>query len=191
MNKTIAIIGNPNCGKTTLFNKLTGAKQKVGNWPGVTVDKKIGSYVFNEKKYTVVDLPGIYSSSVVTDASIDERIACEFLLENNADLIINIIDGANLKRNLYLTTQLLEMNIPCIVAVNMLDIAKQRKLHIDLAKLSETLGCPVIPLVSSKNKGVDELKQAIETYSYETAKLLSYNKTIEESITNIASGILL
>lgn len=185
MSKVLALIGNPNCGKTTLFNKLTGSRQKVGNWPGVTVDKKTGYYSFNEQTYEVVDLPGTYSSSVVSNASIDEKIACEFLLENQADIIINIVDAANLKRNLYLTSQLLEMNIPCIVAVNMLDIARARHLQIDLAKLAAKLNCVVVPLISSQNEGVNELKQAIEAFEYKPPSKVVYDDRVESSVESL------
>lgn len=164
--KTVAIVGNPNCGKTTLFNKLTGSQQKVGNWAGVTVERKEGILNHGNKQITLVDLPGVYSLSVPSAASaLDELIACRYILSGEADVVINIIDGANLKRNLYLTLQLLEMGIPCIIAVNMLDIAEQRNIHINLNKLSKVLGCPVFPLVSKKNQGIDELKKAIAEFT--------------------------
>jgi len=155
---TIGLAGNPNCGKTTLFNDLTGTRQKVGNWPGVTVEKKIGSYMYKNKQVKVVDLPGIYSLSAT---SLDERIAREYVSSGEPDLIVNIVDASNLERNLYLTVQLLEMNVPLVVALNMMDIASQRKIKIDIRNLEKSLGCPVIPIVASKNKGVDELKEAI------------------------------
>src|SRR3990167_778302 len=130
-NFSIAIVGNPNCGKTTLFNQLTGAKQKVGNWPGVTVEKKTGSFTHQHQTIEVVDLPGIYSLTVACQqGALDERIACQYILSSQSNLIINIVDAANLKRNLYLTLQLLEMRVPVILAVNMLDIAKQRNVKI-------------------------------------------------------------
>jgi len=159
---TIAIVGNPNCGKTTLFNKLTGNQQKVGNWAGVTVERKQGHLRIDNQSMTLVDLPGVYSLSVASEAhAIDEYIACEYIHSGEADLVINILDGANLKRNLYLTLQLLEMGTPCVIAVNMLDIAKQRGIDLNLKKLEKMLGCPVVPLVSTQNKGIDELKQTI------------------------------
>lgn len=160
--KTIAIVGNPNCGKTTLFNKLTGSQQKVGNWAGVTVERKTGKMQIDGKALTVVDLPGVYSLSVASEThAIDEFIACQYIHSGEADLVINILDGANLKRNLYLTLQLLEMGIPCIIAVNMLDIAEQRNIKLDLKKLELLLGCPVVPLVSIQNKGIEDLKRTI------------------------------
>jgi len=160
--KTIAIVGNPNCGKTTLFNKLTGSQQKVGNWAGVTVERKQGIVKLDDKALTLVDLPGVYSLSVASEAhAIDEFIACQYIHSGEADLVINILDGSNLKRNLYLTLQLLEMGVPCIIAVNMLDIAKQRGMNLDLKKLETILGCPVVPLISTQNKGIEELKKTI------------------------------
>ncbi len=149
----IALLGNPNSGKTTLFNQLTGSKQKVGNWAGVTVEKKTGSFTYQHHDIQLTDLPGTYSLNVASaQSSLDERIACEYLLQEKVNLVINIVDAANLERNLYLTSQLLEMRIPCIIALNMLDIAKLRKININSKKLSEILGCPVIELVSNKTK---------------------------------------
>ena len=159
---TIAVVGNPNCGKTTLFNALTGSHQHVGNWPGVTVEKKVGRFVLENKEITLVDLPGIYSLQPSTSASEDERVARNYILEDDAQLIINIVDASNLERNLYLTAQLIEMQIPMIVAVNMLDAAKGHSISIDLQKLSQKLDCPVVGLVASKEKGIDELKKEIE-----------------------------
>jgi len=187
MTRRIAIVGNPNCGKTTLFNKLTGAKQKVGNWSGVTVDKKVGQFNYKGKTYELVDLPGIYSYTVVNQASIDERIACGFLLQEQSDLIINIVDAANLKRNLYLTAQLLEMNIPCIIAVNMIDVAENRNLMIDCDDLATQLGCPVVPLVSSKNKGLTKLKATIENYQTQVPEKITYDDNIEAAIVQLTN----
>ena len=187
MTRRVTIIGNPNCGKTTLFNKLTGAKQKVGNWSGVTVDKKTGYFNHQDIVYELIDLPGIYSSTVVNEASIDERIACDFLLQEHSDLIINIVDAANLKRNFYLTAQLLEMNIPCIVAVNMIDVAENRQLIIDYQQLEKQLGCPVVPLVSSKNKGLEQLKTVIANYQTRKSKKFSYQQSIETTITQLST----
>ncbi|KAF0187591.1 MAG: ferrous iron transport protein [Desulfobulbaceae bacterium] len=158
MNKNIALVGNPNCGKTTLFNALTGARQQVGNWPGVTVDKKSGIYSHETQSVEVVDLPGIYSLNAT---SVDEQVARDYLLSHEADLIVNIVDAANLERNLYLTTQLLEMKVPMIVALNMMDAAKDRQIVIDVKMLEKKLGCPVIPLVASKGEGVDHLKSVV------------------------------
>ena len=163
MANSIALLGNPNCGKTTLFNILTGSRQRTGNWAGVTVDKKEGLYHYHNQTVTVVDLPGIYSmSSFDEQGSLDEQIGCEYILSGEADLVVNIVDAANIERNLYLTLQLLEMNVPCLVVLNMLDIARQKNIIIDSEKLSAQLGCPVVSLIANKNKGVEPLKAAIE-----------------------------
>ncbi|MDY6830872.1 MAG: ferrous iron transporter B [Thermodesulfobacteriota bacterium] len=155
----IGVVGNPNCGKTTLFNALTGTRQRVGNWPGVTVERKSGEYVHAGRKIEVVDLPGIYSLSA---ASLDEQVARNYILSCEADLIVNIIDASNLERNLYLTMQLLEMRVPVVLVLNMMDMAKERRVEIDIPLLSRRLGCPVVPMVASREKGVDELKEAID-----------------------------
>lgn len=158
----IALAGNPNSGKTALFNALTGSRQKVGNWPGVTVDKRAGRYTYRNENFCVVDLPGTYSLSVSSEeGSIDQRIACEYLLSGEANLIVNVVDASNLERNLYLTLQLLEMRKPVILAVNMMDIVEKRGIHLDLKKLSTQLGCPVVPLVASHSKGIDTLRRSI------------------------------
>jgi ferrous iron transport protein B len=154
----IGVVGNPNCGKTTLFNALTGTKQRVGNWPGVTVDRKSGEYSHAGKKIEVVDLPGIYSLSA---ASLDEEVARDYILSGEPGLIVNIIDASNIERNLYLTVQLLEMQVPMVLALNMMDMAKERRIDIDIPLLSQRLGCPVVPLVASQGKGVNELKDEI------------------------------
>ncbi|MFO8090603.1 MAG: Fe(2+) transporter permease subunit FeoB [Desulfatiglandaceae bacterium] len=154
----IGVVGNPNCGKTTLFNALTGTKQRVGNWPGVTVDRKSGEYVYEDRKIEVVDLPGIYSLSA---ASLDEQVARDYILSGEADLIVDIIDASNLERNLYLTVQLLEMQVPMVLAINMMDLAKERRIEIDIPLLRQRLGCPVVPLVAFQGKGVNQLKEEI------------------------------
>lgn len=162
---TIALVGNPNCGKTTLFNALTGARQRVGNWPGVTVERKSGFFTESDGKVTetveVVDLPGIYSLTLACETAIDERIACEFILQNKVDVIINIVDASNLERHLYLCLQLLEMGAPLVLALNMMDIVRARKVNIDLLKLSQVLNCPVIPIEAKKGEGIQALKEAI------------------------------
>jgi len=122
---TLGLIGNPNSGKTTLFNQLTGARQRVGNWAGVTVERKEGSFTTTDAQVTLVDLPGTYSlTTISSQTSLDEQIACHYILSGDADMLINVVDASNLERNLYLTLQLLELGIPCIVALNMLDIAE-------------------------------------------------------------------
>lgn len=159
---TIGLVGNPNSGKTTIFNALTGAKQKVGNWPGVTVERKSGFFKVLDKTIEAVDLPGTYSLIAVSEtSSIDERIACDFILSRKADVIVNVLDANNLERSLYLTMQLLDMRIPLIIAVNMLDVARQREITILLKELQQILGCPVIGLEAHKQKGIKALKECI------------------------------
>ena len=162
---TIALVGNPNCGKTTLFNALTGAHQKVGNWPGVTVEKKTGSFKHAGSTFELVDLPGTYSLHVsCEDDSIDQQIAQQFVLENNADLIINIIDASSLERGLYLSTQLMDAGVPLVIALNMMDVADQNGIHIDPYELSEKIGFPVVPLVASRSEGIGTLIDIASNY---------------------------
>ena len=146
----VCVVGNPNCGKTTFFNALTGSRQRVGNWPGVTVDKKTGNFEYRNEKIELVDLPGIYSITPAASSGEDERVARDYILSGEAEAVINIVDASNLERNLYLTAQLIEMRVPMIVVVNMLDIAKQHRLEIRLEKLQEALGCPVVGIVASR-----------------------------------------
>jgi len=159
MSKVIALIGNPNSGKTTLFNALTGSTQTVGNWPGVTVEKKSGILHINDTAYEIVDLPGIYS---FTAYSIDETIARDFIIHQDIDLIIDIVDVTNLERNLYLTTQLIELRKPMLVCLNMIDIAEKTGLDIDVNHLSQFLGCPVLPVSAFKKTGIEEIKSCIK-----------------------------
>ena len=157
----ILLIGNPNCGKTTLFNALTGDNQRIGNWPGVTVEKKSGHFIVNEQQHELIDLPGIYSlSSPGKGASPDELITVKSLVTLKVDLIINVVDACNLERHLYLTSQLLELKKPVVVALNMMDIAQQRGISIDYDQLSQALRCPVIPIQAHKNIGIDSLQKA-------------------------------
>lgn len=159
---TIALVGNPNCGKTTLYNALTGSHQQVGNWPGVTVERRSGSFIHQQILFEVVDLPGVYSLTTAShSAGVDENIACRFILDQQADFIVNIIDASNLERHLYLTLQLLEMQVPLIVAVNMTDVAASRGLELHLDRLAKILGCPVIPLQANQGKGINALKNAL------------------------------
>jgi ferrous iron transport protein B len=158
----IGIVGNPNCGKTTLFNALTGSRQRVGNWPGVTVERKEGRYQQGDSDIQVVDLPGIYALDVQDEhGSLDEKVARDYILSGEAELIINIVDASNLERNLYLTTQLLEMRTPLLVVLNMMDIARERGIKLDPGRLSQRLGCHVVPIVASRKRGIDELKAKI------------------------------
>lgn len=156
MNITIALAGNPNCGKTTLFNALTGSNQYVGNWPGVTVEKKEGK-LKKHNDVTVTDLPGIYSLSPYT---LEEVVARDYLTNEKPDVILNIIDGTNLERNLYLTTQLLELGIPMVVAVNMMDIINKNGDRIDKARLEQELGCRVVGISALKGEGISEAADA-------------------------------
>lgn len=161
--RTVALIGNPNAGKTTLFNQLTCARQRVGNWAGVTVERKEGFFTTPAQRITLVDLPGAYSLTTLSQqSSLDEQIACRYILERQADVLINVVDAANLERNLYLTLQLLELGIPCIVALNMLDIARSQGITIDIPALERRLGCPVIPLVSTRAEGIEALKAELD-----------------------------
>lgn len=186
MSIQVALAGNPNCGKTTLFNGLTGATQYVGNWPGVTVEKKEGKYK-EDKDIKITDLPGIYSLSPYT---LEEVVSREFLLNGNVDVVLNIIDGSNLERNLFLTTQILELGIPTVVAINMLDVIEKRKDSIDYKKLSKELGCPVLPISALKNTGIKELmaevKKVANTQSLPkniyAGKVLNALNTIEASL---------
>ncbi|MGX5174127.1 Fe(2+) transporter permease subunit FeoB [Aliikangiella sp. IMCC44653] len=158
----IALCGNPNCGKTTLFNLLTGSRQEVGNWPGVTVERKSGRYQHDGQSIEVVDLPGTYSLDVVDESvALDERVARDYILADEADLIVNIIDASNIERNLYLTTQLLELNKPMLVILNMFDVAESNRLKIDVERLAKHLGCPVIPFSARRAKNADPVKALV------------------------------
>jgi ferrous iron transport protein B len=158
----IGVVGNPNCGKTTLFNALTGARQRVGNWSGVTVDRKEGSYTHEGRRVRVVDLPGVYSMGAITGMdSLDERIARDFVLSGEADVIVNIVDAANLERNLYLTAQLTEMRVPMVVALNMVDVARTLEVEVDPEALERRLGCPVVTLVAARGEGIAGLKAVV------------------------------
>lgn len=157
-NRVVAVVGNPNCGKTTLFNALTGLNQRVGNWPGVTVDSKSGRFTHDGEMYDLVDLPGIYSLSSLSQ---DEEVARNYILSGEAGLYINIVDASNPDRNLYLTSRLLEMGVPVVVALNMVDAAAGRGITVDAGRLSALLGCPVVPLVASRGEGIGELKAAV------------------------------
>jgi ferrous iron transport protein B len=155
---TLALIGNPNSGKSTLFNAITGSRQKVGNWPGVTVEKKTGRFRHSDIDFDIVDLPGTYSLHVSNqDDSIDQQIAQNFILNEEPDLLINIIDASSLERGLYLTTQLLNAGIPTIIVLNMMDVADEQGLHIDHYKLARNVGVPVVPVVASRKEGLGVL----------------------------------
>ena len=152
----VALAGNPNCGKTTLFNALTGSNQYVGNWPGVTVEKKEGTAHLGDRSITVVDLPGIYSLSPY---SMEEIVARDFIIGEGPDAVIDIVDATNLERNLYLTVQLLELERPLVLALNFMDEVKARGDQIDVERLSKELGVPVVPITAKTGEGLDELLQ--------------------------------
>ena len=187
-NIVIALAGNPNSGKTTLFNALTGSNQYVGNWPGVTVEKKEGRYK-KDKNVVIADLPGIYSLSPYT---LEEVVARNYLLDEKPDAILNIVDGTNLERNLYLTTQLLELGMPVVVAINMLDILKNRGDVIDIKAMSKTLGCPVVEISALKGLGIDDaahvvIREANEKKGFEpehhfSGQVEHYLAHIEEAV---------
>ena len=147
----VALLGNPNVGKTTVFNLLTGSNQYVGNWPGVTIEKKEG---FLGKEIKVVDLPGIYAMDTFSN---EEKVSKSYLENEDVDVIVNVVDASNLSRNLYLTTQLMQFNKPIVILLNMLDIAESKGVNIDAKKLSEELGVIVVPIIAKKKNGVDRI----------------------------------
>lgn len=192
MKHTISLIGNPNCGKTTLFNALTGSKQRVGNWAGVTVDKKTGEFSYRGIDFDLVDLPGIYSLTPSSVAGEDEIVARDYLVSGETELIINIVDAANLERNLYLTTQLIELKVPMIVVVNMLDIARQHHITIDLEALEKQLGIPVVGLVAAREKGLQEFKnRLIDVLSHPqtTSQAIAFDERIAQAIEEITEKL--
>lgn len=182
---TIALAGNPNCGKSALFNTLTGIRQKTGNWPGVTVERKEGRFTRDDNTITVIDLPGIYSLDA---SSLDEEVTRDYLLSHDASLIINVVDAGNLERNLYLTVQLLEMGIPVVVALNMMDVARKRGINIDTHKLSAELGCPVVPVVAINGEGVESLllqTAAVTTGDASGGYRLAHEECVEQAISEL------
>lgn len=188
MEIKIALAGNPNSGKTTLFNNLTGSRQRVGNWPGVTVEKKEGT-LKGHNEVTIQDLPGIYSLSPY---SLEEVVSRNYLVKEKPDAILNIVDGTNIERNLYLTTQLLELGIPMVVAVNMMDLVERNGDKIDISKLSQELDCPVIEISALKGKGTKEaaLKAVEVAKSHHVAKISqTYTKDIETTLKKIEDVI--
>jgi ferrous iron transport protein B len=159
---SVGVVGNPNCGKTTVFNALTGARQRVGNWPGVTVERKVGRFSVDGVEIELIDLPGTYSLDVLDrEVSLDERIARDFVHARESDLIVNILDASNLERNLYLSAQLIEMRVPMLCVLNMMDVAEEKGMQIDCEALARRLGCPVLPVVASHGQGIDALKAAL------------------------------
>ncbi|MDR1701810.1 MAG: ferrous iron transport protein B [Sporomusaceae bacterium] len=184
----IALAGNPNCGKTTLFNKLTGSNQYVGNWPGVTVEKKEGKLKTNDE-VIVTDLPGIYSLSPYT---LEEVVARNYLIEERPDVILNIVDGTNLERNLYLTTQLTEIGIPVVVAINMMDIVKKNSDVIDTASLAKALGCQIVEISALRGEGIiDAAEAAIKmAKGGKTVPKHSFSGTVEHVLAHIEEAVL-
>jgi len=159
----VALAGNPNVGKSTVFNALTGARQHVGNWPGKTVEKKEGVLKHDGLSFSVIDLPGTYSLSAYSP---EEQIARDYIVREKPGVVVNVVDAASMERNLYLTAQILETGTPLIIALNMEDVADSRGLRIDTQKLSELLGgVPVIPMVASRDRGIRELKATIATFA--------------------------
>ncbi len=191
---TVGVVGNPNCGKTTLFNVLTGSRQHVGNWPGVTVEKKTGEYSHANKLIELVDLPGTYSLEAADDqVSLDEKVARDYVASREADLIINIIDASNIERNLYLTSQLIEMRVPMILVLNMMDAVKQRGIKIDCDFLAEQLGCPVIPIAASTKEGIATLKSQINKAAITKpipSVSISYAPALEHAIDAISPELI-
>lgn len=190
MNIKFALAGNPNCGKTTMFNALTGANQYVGNWPGVTVEKKEGKVKGNkEDNITVVDLPGIYSLSPYT---LEEVVSRDFLLNEDPDVIIDLVDATNIERNLYLTTQLIETGVPVVIALNMADLIEKRGLKIDTKRLSMVLGCPIIETSALKGTGLKELiAEAVKVAKQGEHQLPGaiFSEKLEEAIDTVVPAL--
>jgi ferrous iron transport protein B len=187
--KTAAIIGNPNSGKTTIFNLLTGGNQRVGNWPGVTVEKKEGPVRLSEENLNLVDLPGIYS---VAASSEDERVARDYLLSGEADLVIDVIDATNLERNLYLTTQLIEMGVPVLVILTMMDLVEENKTLIDVSHLAKHLDIPVVAVDASNPRSAVKIKEALEAALRAPKKssiAVTYSNEVEDAVKNLEPGL--
>lgn len=182
---TIALAGNPNCGKTSLFNLLTKSRQHIGNWPGVTVEKKEGTLKFKGESYKVIDLPGTYSLGAYSE---DEIVARNYILKDKPDVVINVVDATNLERNLYLTTQLIEMGANVVIALNMIDQAEALNIEIDTNKLSKRLGVPIIKTSALKNRGIEELiETSIHLKKNEKLININYGEDIEDEIKNLSS----
>jgi ferrous iron transport protein B len=190
MAPTVALAGNPNSGKTTLFNELTGSHQHVGNYPGVTVEKKEGTYARDGFKLHIVDLPGTYS---LTAYSLEEVVARDFLVNHKPEVVINIVDASNLERNLYLAVQFLEMGVPICIALNMIDVAEKRGIKVDAEKLASLLGVPVTPTVARTGKGKTELMEhaarVIGTNRVSTPLTISYGRDIDQALSEMAKEI--
>ena len=187
---TIALAVIPNSGKTTIFNHLTGSRQKVGNWGGVTVEKKEGSLRYADYAIKVVDLPGVYS---LTAYSLDEVVARDFVVDENPDAVVDIVDASNLERNLYLAVQLLEMGTPLVIALNMMDVAESRKYRIDVDALAREIGAPVVSMVAARNQGTQELLQTVVDVVKGDIKVtglrLQYGREAEEELAKLEAAI--
>ncbi len=186
----IALAGNPNSGKTTVFNNLTGARQHVGNWPGVTVEKKEGNCSFQGYSIRVVDLPGVYS---LTAYSPDEVVARNFIIDEKPDAVIDIVDASNLERNLYLAVQIMEMEVPLIIALNMMDEVESRKYKIDVKTISQEMGVPVVPMVANRNQGtdtiLDEIVRVAEKKTEASGVKIEYGREVENEISRLEEAI--
>ncbi|WP_323593860.1 ferrous iron transport protein B [Aliarcobacter butzleri] len=195
-NLKTVLAGQPNCGKSTIFNLVSGIEQHIANYPGVTVDKKVGFFKYQDYKIQMVDLPGTYSFS---SYSLEERVAKEYIINENPDIIINVVDASNLKRNLYLTFQLLEMGLPVIVVLNMMDVASRREIKIDSQKISSMLNCPVVEASGAKGIGGDEIMKSVvslyenktnfEEFKINYEELESFILEIEEQIKDSTSNL--
>jgi ferrous iron transport protein B len=191
--KTVALVGNPNCGKTTVFNALTGARQHVGNWPGVTVERKHGEYTHQGRRIEVVDLPGTYSLDVVdAEVSLDEKLARDYIHTNQAALVVNVVDASNLERNLYLTIELAEMGVPLLVVLNMTDVAEAKGLALDAEALAAALGCPVVLASAAHGEGIDGLRRAIDaavdTLPRSHASV-AYHPSLQQAVEQLADAV--
>lgn len=184
----VGFVGNPNCGKTTLFNAYTGAKLKVANWPGVTVEKKEGAMKYHSHTYHLVDLPGIYS---LTSYTMEEKLTREYIMQDDVDVIINVVDASSLERNLYLTLCLIELGKPVILALNMMDIVKERGMELDLHRMPEILGIPTVPVSARKKTGLEVLMHAVAHHNEEgnEKQIFDYSPGIEDKIQQIRSAL--
>jgi ferrous iron transport protein B len=182
----VAIAGNPNSGKTTIFNALTGGRQHVGNYPGVTVEKREGTCTQDDLEINIVDLPGTYSLTAYTT---EELVARNYIIDEHPDVVVDVIDSSNIERNLFLATQLMEMNVPLVLVFNMSDIARQQGMVFDTDKLSSFFGAPIVMTVGNKSEGIDDLLSiVIETAVASTSaatSLMTYGEEIEEEIEKI------
>ena len=187
----IALAGNPNSGKTTIFNNLTGARQKVGNWGGVTVEKKEGTLKSDDYEINIMDLPGTYS---LTAYSIEEIVARNYIIDEKPDIIVNIVDSSNLERNLYLTTQLIDLGVPVVIALNMYDELEAKGITIDIKTMSRILGIPIIPTIGKHNKGTKELiEEIIKVYEQKEPvsrhTRINYGDEVEKEILKIQTEL--